>query len=83
MQLFRCLARGIGGGGCSPRAAVVSAAACTWIDYPEPIASAKARSSVARSPVPEEIVARVVTAVSRLREHGDLYKLPGVGETIV
>ena len=33
--------------------------------------------------VPEEIVVRVVTAVSRLREHGDLYKLPGVGETIV
>jgi hypothetical protein len=25
----------------------------------------------------------VVDAVSRLREQGDLYKLPGVGETIV
>jgi hypothetical protein len=25
----------------------------------------------------------VVTAVGRLREQGDLYKLPGVGETIV
>jgi hypothetical protein len=26
---------------------------------------------------------RVVNAVGRLREHGDLYKLPGVGETLV
>ena len=25
----------------------------------------------------------MVAAVSRLREHGDLYKLPGVGETLV
>ena len=31
----------------------------------------------------EEIVARVVAAVGRLREQGDLYKLPGVGETLV
>jgi MoxR-like ATPase len=33
--------------------------------------------------VPETIANRVVTAVGRLREQGDLYKLPGVGETIV
>jgi hypothetical protein len=33
--------------------------------------------------VPEAIAARVVAAVARLREHGDLYKLPGVGETLV
>jgi MoxR-like ATPase len=53
-----------------------------WIDYP---AAEREREIVhARIPgVPEEIVARVVTAVSRLREHGDLYKVPGVGETLV
>jgi MoxR-like ATPase len=53
-----------------------------WIDYPAP---EREREIVhARIPgVPEEIVARVVTAVSRLREHGDLYKVPGVGETLV
>ena len=33
--------------------------------------------------VPERIAARVVAAVARLRDQGDLYKLPGVGETIV
>jgi hypothetical protein len=33
--------------------------------------------------VPDTIAARVVAAVGRLREHGDLYKLPGVGETLV
>ena len=33
--------------------------------------------------MPAAIVARVVTAVARLREQGDLYKLPGVGETLV
>ena len=53
-----------------------------WIDYPR----ADREREIVRariSGVPEEIVVRVVTAVSRLREHGDLYKLPGVGETIV
>jgi MoxR-like ATPase len=53
-----------------------------WIDYPTP---ERERAIVeARLPgVPEEIAARVVEAVSRLRDQGDLYKLPGVGETIV
>jgi MoxR-like ATPase len=53
-----------------------------WIDYPSP---ERERAIVhARIPsVPDEIAARVVTAVSRLRSHGDLYKLPGVGETLV
>ena len=53
-----------------------------WIDYPSP---ERERAIVeARLPgVPEEIAARVVEAVSRLRSQGDLYKLPGVGETIV
>jgi MoxR-like ATPase len=53
-----------------------------WIDYPSP---EREREIVhARIPgVPEEIVMRVVTAVSRLRQHGDLYKIPGVGETLV
>ncbi len=53
-----------------------------WIDYPSP---ERERAIVeARLPgVPEEIAARVVEAVSRLRDQGDLYKLPGVGETIV
>jgi MoxR-like ATPase len=53
-----------------------------WIDYPSP---ERERQIVeARLPgVPEEIAARVVDAVSRLRSQGDLYKLPGVGETIV
>jgi MoxR-like ATPase len=53
-----------------------------WIDYPAP---ERERAIVhARIPgVPEAIAARVVTAVGRLREHGDLYKLPGVGETLV
>jgi MoxR-like ATPase len=53
-----------------------------WIDYPD---AARERAIVAaRVPgVPELIAARVVTAVARLREHGELYKLPGVGETIV
>ena len=53
-----------------------------WIDYP----SAELEREIvhARIPgVPEAIANRVVTAVGRLREHGDLYKLPGVGETIV
>ena len=53
-----------------------------WIDYPTP---ERERAIVhARIPgVPEEIAGRVVAAVGRLREHGDLYKLPGVGETLV
>jgi MoxR-like ATPase len=53
-----------------------------WIDYPTP---EREREIVhTRLPeVPEEIAARVVTAVARLRDQGDLYKLPGVGETIV
>ena len=53
-----------------------------WIDYPS---RDRERAIVrARIPgVPEEIAGRVVTAVGRLREHGDLYKLPGVGETLV
>ncbi len=53
-----------------------------WIDYPSP---ERERQIVhARIPgVPEAIASRVVTAVGRLREHGDLYKLPGVGETLI
>jgi MoxR-like ATPase len=53
-----------------------------WIDYPTP---EREREIVeARLPgVPEEIAGRVVEAVARLRSQGDLYKLPGVGETIV
>ena len=53
-----------------------------WIDYPTP---EREREIVeARLPgVPEEVAMRVVEAVSRLRAQGDLYKLPGVGETIV
>jgi MoxR-like ATPase len=53
-----------------------------WIDYPTP---ERERAIVrARIPdVPEAIADRVVRAVERLREQGDLYKLPGVGETLV
>jgi MoxR-like ATPase len=53
-----------------------------WIDYPSP---ERERAIVhERIPgVPEAIAGRVVAAVGRLREHGDLYKLPGVGETLV
>jgi MoxR-like ATPase len=53
-----------------------------WIDYPSP---ERERQIVhARVPgVPEAIAVRVVNAVARLRQHGDLYKLPGVGETLV
>jgi MoxR-like ATPase len=53
-----------------------------WIDYPTP---ERERAIVhARVPgIPEAIAARVVKAVARLREQGDLYKLPGVGETLV
>jgi MoxR-like ATPase len=53
-----------------------------WIDYPS--ASLERAIVHARIPgVPEAIANRVVRAVGRLREHGDLYKLPGVGETLV
>ena len=53
-----------------------------WIDYPDP---ERERAIVeARVPgVPEAIAARVVEAVGRLRCQQDLYKLPGVGETLV
>ncbi|MEA2211912.1 MAG: hypothetical protein QOF83_1860 [Solirubrobacteraceae bacterium] len=53
-----------------------------WIDYPN---AAREREIVhARLPeIPESVAVRVVTAVGRLREQGDLYKLPGVGETLV
>jgi MoxR-like ATPase len=53
-----------------------------WIDYP----SAERERDIVhtRLPgVPEGVAARVVKAVGRLREQGDLYKMPGVGETIV
>jgi MoxR-like ATPase len=53
-----------------------------WIDYPAP---ERERAIVhARLPgVPERVAVRVVEAVGKLRDQGDLYKLPGVGETIV
>jgi MoxR-like ATPase len=53
-----------------------------WIEYPDPD---RERAIVnARIPgVPEAIAARVVEAVGRLRQQSDLYKLPGVGETLV
>jgi MoxR-like ATPase len=53
-----------------------------WIDYPTP---ERERAIVEeRVPgVPEAVAARVVAAVGRLRENGELYKLPGVGETLV
>ena len=51
-----------------------------WIDYPAP--EREAEIVRARVPgVPEEIAARVCAAVARLRGE-ELYKLPGVGETI-
>ena len=52
-----------------------------WIDYPSPD---RERAIVAaRLPgVPEAVAARVCAAVARLREE-ELYKAPGVGETIV
>jgi MoxR-like ATPase len=52
-----------------------------WIDYPDP----ERERAIVAARVPEageEIVARVVVAVARLREQGDLYKQPGVGETL-
>jgi MoxR-like ATPase len=51
-----------------------------WIDYPS--AERERAIVAARLPgVPEAIAARVCDAVARLRGE-DLYKLPGVGETI-
>jgi MoxR-like ATPase len=51
-----------------------------WIDYPGP--EREAEIVHARLPgVPEEIASRVCAAVARLRGE-ELYKLPGVGETI-
>jgi len=51
-----------------------------WIDYPDPTRELEIVRT--RLPgVPDEIAARVCTAVARLRDE-DLYKLPGVGETI-
>jgi len=53
-----------------------------WIDYPSP---EREREIVrARLPgLPAAIAERVVLAVGKLRSEGDLYKLPGVGETLV
>jgi MoxR-like ATPase len=53
-----------------------------WIDYPSPV---RERAIVqARIPgVSDDVADRVVSAVGRLRDQGDLYKLPGVGETLV
>ena len=51
-----------------------------WIDYPS--REREADIVRARLPgVPEEVVARVCAAVARLRAE-ELYKVPGVGETI-
>jgi MoxR-like ATPase len=51
-----------------------------WIDYPAP--EREQEIVQARLPeVPEEIAQRVCAAVARLRSQ-ELYKLPGVGETI-
>ena len=51
-----------------------------WIDYPTPEREAEIVRT--RLPgVPEEVAARVCSAVATLREQ-ELYKLPGVGETI-
>ena len=51
-----------------------------WIDYPSP--EREAEIVRARLPgVPDEIATRVCGAVARLRGE-ELYKLPGVGETI-
>jgi MoxR-like ATPase len=51
-----------------------------WIDYPTPEREAEIVQT--RLPgVPAEVAARVCGAVARLRER-ELYKLPGVGETI-
>jgi MoxR-like ATPase len=52
-----------------------------WIDYPDP--ECEREIVRARLPgVPEAVAVRVCTAVARLRGE-ELYKAPGVGETIV
>ncbi len=52
-----------------------------WIDYPSP--DREREIVAARLPgLPEAIASRVCAAVARLREE-ELYKAPGVGETIV
>ncbi len=51
-----------------------------WIDYPDPLRELQILRVQAPG-VPEQIAERVVAAVARLREH-DLYKQPGVGETV-
>jgi MoxR-like ATPase len=53
-----------------------------WIDYPS-AERERAIVSVRIPGVPDAIALRVVEAVGRLRDQGDLYKLPGVGETLV
>jgi MoxR-like ATPase len=51
-----------------------------WIDYPSP--AREAEIVHARLPgVSDEVAERVCVAVARLRDE-DLYKLPGIGETI-
>jgi MoxR-like ATPase len=53
-----------------------------WIDYPSP--DREQEIVMKRVPdAPAAIVERVVAAVTRLRSQGDLYKQPGVGETLV
>jgi MoxR-like ATPase len=53
-----------------------------WIDYPS--AEREREIVLTRIPgVPQAVAARVVRAIGRLREQGDLYKQPGVGETLV
>jgi MoxR-like ATPase len=51
-----------------------------WIDYPDPAREA----DIVRARLPgvaDEVAVRVCAAVARLRDE-ELYKLPGVGETI-
>jgi MoxR-like ATPase len=53
-----------------------------WIDYP----SAERERAIVKARIPDvpgAVADRVVRAVGRLRDQGDLYKLPGVGETLV
>jgi MoxR-like ATPase len=53
-----------------------------WIDYP----SAERERAIVHARIPgvsDAIAGRVVQAIGRLREQRDLYKLPGVGETLV
>ena len=54
-----------------------------WIDYPERRARAGDRPRADPRGARGDRRAASSTAVGRLREQGDLYKLPGVGETIV